>query len=226
MRTCLFVLSFLTPCISFSQNPDHSAFKRNILKIAPQQFAVNSLKIGVERFNTSLSKSYSLYVTVRKDKGNQIQFPTGFDGLGGEFQYRAYLKPLATYLNLEGKAYTQGVYLSGYVQGNSFSGDQFYPYSHFDQNTGSYIVEPFNRHLSIGNWGAGFTIGFQRVLWEIIILDAYIGGGMQWSDVIGQTYGPPSTYYPEYFFSPNYNFTDPEFNGILPKAGIHIGIAL
>ncbi|HCM77463.1 MAG TPA: hypothetical protein DIS90_13850 [Cytophagales bacterium] len=227
MKTPTALLLLLVPVLSFSQNPDDSDLKRNVLKIAPQQFAVKSLKIGVERFNSGFNKSYSLYLTFRKEKSNELQFPAGYDGLGGEFQYRTYLKPLASYQNRNGKGYHQGIYLSGYVQGNAFSGDQFYLYSYVDPTTGGYFVAPFNRRVSIGNWGTGFTIGLQSVLWEVVTLDAYVGGGFQWSDVIGERYGPPPLNYdPEYSLNTTYNYSDPEFQGVLPKAGIHIGIRL
>lgn len=224
MKT-LTALLLLVPVLSFSQHPDDSDLKRNVLKIAPQQFAVKSLKIGVERFNSRFNKSYSLYLTARKEKSNELQFPAGYDGLGGEFQYRTYLQPLASYQNRNGKGYHQGIYLSGYIQGNAFSGDQFYLYSYVDPTTGGYFVAPFNRHVSNGNWGTGFTIGLQRVLWEVVTLDAYVGGGFQWSDVIGERYGPPPLN-SEYSLNTTYNYSDPEFQGVLPKAGIHIGIRL
>lgn len=227
MKTPTALLLLLVPVLSFGQNPGDSVLKRNVLKIAPQQFAVKSLKIGIERFNSAFNKSYSIYLIARKEKNNEFQFPEGYDGLGGEFQFRTYLKPLATYHNRNGKGYDLGVYLSGYIQGHSFSGDQFYLYSVVDQTTGGYFVAPFTRHVSIGNWGTGITIGLQRVLWEIVTLDAYVGGGFQWSDVTGAGYGPPPlNYHAENYGNTANNFSDPEFQGILPKAGVHIGIRL
>ncbi len=227
MKAPTALILFLVPILSFSQNTHDSALKRNVLKVAPQQFTVKSLKLGIEHFNKAFNKSYSLFLIARKERNNQSQFPSGYDGLGGEFQYRTYLKPLASYQNRNGKDYDQGIYLSGYIQGNAFSGDQSYWYSYVDQTTGGYFVAPFNRHLSIGNWGTGFTIGLQRVLWEILTIDAYLGGGIQWSDVNGEAYGPPPiNYKPENSEYPSYNYSDPEFQGILPKAGIHIGIRL
>jgi len=75
---------------------------------------------------------------------------------------------------------------------------------------------------SIGNWGTGFTIGFHRTLWNVLYIDAYLGGGIQWSDVIQMS-------------TPNFNFdnyssysgiTDPAYQGIMPKFGLQLGIAL
>jgi hypothetical protein len=76
---------------------------------------------------------------------------------------------------------------------------------------------------TIWNWGGGFTIGFQRTLLDIIHLDVYAGGGIQWSE-IDFSYSPliqstrPLNEYQDIY--------TPGYEGIMPKFGIQIGITL
>ena len=222
MKFLFFLAGIILPLFLHGQDSDPVGPKRNVLKIAPQQFRVKSLKLGVEHFNASFTHSYSLYATIRKEKDNQIDNPVGYDGLGGEFHYRTYLKPLKSYATRNNKTYTQGIYLSGFIQGHAFSGDQYYQFREFDSNSGEIFTTEYRLHESIGNWATGFTIGLQHVFWQILTVDVYVGGGIQWSDVISSGTLPPN-----YFFtSPTYDYEDPRFNGILPKVGAQIGIGL
>jgi hypothetical protein len=75
---------------------------------------------------------------------------------------------------------------------------------------------------SIGNWGAGFIIGMQRTLWNVLYIDMYIGSGLQWADVIRRE-TPPSSGYQHY---PYRDITTPGYQGILPKFGIQIGVPM
>ena len=217
------LLTFL-PLLSYGQEPDNFELKRNLLKFAPQQFRVKSLKLGIEHFNTSFNKSYSLYFIIRKEKNNQEDYPTGYDGAGIEFQYRAYLKPLQYYTNGDKKGYSQGIYLGVFPRGNSFNGDQFYPYSEYDQ-AGNIIYSVYQTQEKTSNWGTGLIIGLQHVLWKIITVDLYAGGGVQWSDIKKSGSLPPN-YTLYYFYNGGHERYDPGFQGILAKFGAQIGISL
>lgn len=214
----------LFPLLSYSQETDNFELKKNVLKIVPQQFRVKSLKLGVEHFNSTRNRSYSLYVTLRKEKNNQGEYPTGFDGLGGEFQYRTYLKPLKEYTNHNNKKYDQGIYLGGFIQGHGFSGDQFYPDTQFDQVTNTYSTAIYHTQQNVANWATGITIGLQHTFWKLLSIDVYAGGGIQWSDISQSGSLPP--YYGFYYINPGYDYLEPGFQGILPKIGAQIGIGL
>ncbi len=223
MKTLIVCSLLLSPLVGQSQDGSFE-LKRNILKVAPQQFRVKSLKLGVEHLNSNRDRSYSLYVTLRKEKNNQGEYPTGYDGLGGEFQYRAYLKPLKEYSNHNNKKYDQGIYLAGFIQGNGFSGDQFYPDSQYDQVTNTYSTTVYHTHQRISNWATGVMIGLQHTFWKLLSVDVYAGGGVQWSDISQSGSLPP--YYGFYYINPGYDYSEPGFQGILPKVGLQIGIGL
>ena len=72
----------------------------------------------------------------------------------------------------------------------------------------------------ITNGGLGFTIGYQKTLWQVLFLEAFGGGGIQFADrkVTGQA--------PEYAYYDYDTITDPAYKGILPKIGMNIGIGL
>ncbi|MEZ4972029.1 MAG: hypothetical protein R2820_01895 [Cyclobacteriaceae bacterium] len=222
MKLQIIFISALLPVLAGAQVDPQIRLKNNVFKIAPQQFRVKSLKIGLEHINSHHTRSYSVYAIVRKEKNNQLEFPVGYDGLGGEFSYKIYLKPIGEYSTRKGKSFIQGIYVSGFVQGHSFSGDEHYRYVDFNTNTNQPIVTNYEIHESVANWGTGFTIGIQQVFWQILTVDAFVGGGIQWSDVIRTGNEPPQNLY----VSPSYSRDDPRFNGILPKVGVQLGVML
>jgi hypothetical protein len=73
--------------------------------------------------------------------------------------------------------------------------------------------------FGIHNWGGGFTIGYQKTLWQVIFLEAFVGGGIQYSYIIRSGQQGLA------FFRIG-GVTDPGYKGILPKVGLNIGIAL
>jgi len=145
----------------------------------------------------------------------------GYNGLAGELQLRKYISPLKSYTSKNNKVYHQGVYGAAYLQGGSYSGQFTDPYTYYDFNTGTYLTQAQNNYkVAVGNWGFGFTIGYQKTLWEVIFMEAFIGGGIQFSDktVSGGTPNPNDYSYD--------GIIDPSYEGILPKIGLQIGIGL
>lgn len=210
---------------AFSQDEQTLTTPRALFKVVPQSFAINTLKIGAEFFNKNRSKSYSLYLYGRFDSNNSNQtYYYGdefYKGLGGEFQYRKYIGPMKSYVTKRNKNYLQGIYVSGYVQAASYKNEGEFIYYNYDPNTGQQNNYRIVVEESIGNWGTGFTIGVHRTLWSILFIDAYIGGGIQWSDTIHMsTPALPNSYY-------SYSgITSPNYQGIMPKFGIQLGVVL
>ena len=227
MKVILSVLLLLVSIAVAGQSDEILTPPRALFKVAPQNFIANTLKVGVEVFNKTRSKSYSLYLYGRLDSDNNANQPNYYGdyyykGLGSEFQYRKYISPIKSYSTRRGKNYLQGIYVSGYLQGASYVNDGDFIFSSYDQNTGQRSQTLITINETTRNGGTGFTIGVQRTLWNVLFIDAYVGGGVQWSDV-NKTITPSipvNAYYGYYFI------TDPGYQGIMPKFGLQLGIAL
>lgn len=223
MKTLLIgalTFSFLS---AFAQTEPTAAASRTLFKVSPQNFTQNTLKLGFERFNKKFSNSYLLYLTgmVDNDAHEDMYADNyGYDGFGAEFQFRRYVSPLTQYTTKRGRNYYQGIYLSGYVQAGHYSGDRMYE-TYTPNPDGGYFYTDFQVNEDIGNYGMGFTIGVQRTLWNIIFFDLFIGGGVQLSDIIRSGKLPDAMYFADYR-----TITDPGYQGIMPKIGLHIGLGL
>ncbi|MBL7871336.1 MAG: hypothetical protein JNM78_06980 [Cyclobacteriaceae bacterium] len=230
MRIIAFCVLLLgsTSGLSQDQNEQTLTTPRALFKVAPQNFALNTLKIGTEVFNKSGTKSYSLYLYGRFD-GNHESEPhyygdDVYKGVGGEFQYRKYVSPMKSYVTRRNKSYLQGIYVSGYVQAASFKQEGDFTYTTYDWNTGMRNTYSFYVDENTANWGTGFTFGLHRTFWSVLFVDAYLGGGIQWSDtIINYT---PSQPIPNAYYSSYSGITSPDYQGIMPKFGIQLGILL
>jgi len=226
MRVLSLSLFVLISISAICQDQASLSLPRALFKVAPQNFAENTLKIGTEIFNKKRTKSYSLYVYGRFDSNNSSEpYYYGDDfykGLGGEFQYRKYISPLQNYTTRKGKTFLQGIYVSGYLQAAAYKNEGEFIYYSYDPSTGQHTNYHVTMEESIGNWGTGFTIGVHRTLWNVLYIDAYIGGGIQWSDVIRMSNSNLSNYN----YSSYSGITDPAYQGIMPKFGLQLGIAL
>lgn len=225
MKIAVISIFLLASVVASGQDETSLSTLRALFKVAPQNFAINTLKIGAEIFNKNRSKSYSLYLSGRFDSNNNSEpYYYGDDfykGLGGEFQYRKYISPMKNYVTKRNKNYLQGIYVSGYIQAASYKNEGEFIYYSYDPNTGQQNNYMVVVEESIGNWGTGFTIGIHRTLWSVLFIDAYIGGGIQWSDTIHITNPAlPMSYY-------SYTgITSPDYQGIMPKFGVQLGVAL
>jgi len=220
LRLPLIGLLMFSFASSFAQETE--PLSRSVFKMSPQHFTQNALKAGLERFNKTHSASLSLFVTARLDNNeNTADNWEGYDGLAGELQIRKYISPMKARMSKKGNSYHQGVYGAAYVQGGSYSGEFSGEYTTFDPNTGMYTNHVlYNYSESIGNWGLGFTIGYQKTLWQVVFMEAFIGGGVQFSDPISMGMEPDQSPY-QYI-----GITHPAYKGILPKIGVNIGIGL
>jgi hypothetical protein len=195
-----------------------------LFKAAPQNFSVNTFKAGVEVFNKKKVKSITLFVYARLDRnpdtGPYYYYDEYYRGLGGEAIYKKYISAIQDYTTRKNRTFQQGIYWGGYVQGAAYSNSGNYYYHQYRNNQiTTTIVDVYE---SIGNWGTGFVIGIQRVVWNVLYFDLFVGGGMQWSDVIRRE-TPPVSNSQYYAYR---DITSPSYQGIMPKFGLHIGLPI
>lgn len=208
MKKLLVTITFLS-CVTllFAQDDSEYGFKlpKVVMKISPFQFVVSTLELGVEAFNSTYSRSFNASVGFRT--GSNYYYNDGY-GASLELGYRKYVAPMKYRARNNRESY-QGVYYSLFVRGEYFKGESNeYYYGYPDTNTEKiYSIAP------------GFTIGFQKTLWQVILLDAYVGGGVKFSDIQYQTEPPPD-------YEPYYEIFDPGYSGIFPKIGVKIGVGL
>ena len=198
-----------------------TTLSRTVFKLSPQHFIHNSLKAGIEHFNETHSSSTAFFVTGMIENKEYTFQGDGYSGIAGEVQLRKYISPMKSYTSRHGKAYHQGVYGAAYLQGGYYSGDFKDAYSYYDPNTGGMVTQyQYDYNEKVTNGGFGFTIGYQKTLWQVIFLEAFVGGGVQFADKTRSGVSPNPDYY-------DYEgITDPGYKGILPKIGLHIGIGL
>lgn len=223
MKKIILLAAFCIPAfiVSGQETDTPEPLARTIFKLSPQHFVQNSLKAGVERFNPNHSASLAFYVTGMIEHNNYLYEEGGYSGLAGELQLRKYISPMKIVTSRRGKTYHQGIYGAAYVQGGSYSGDFQDQYGYWDPNTGMYVQQVNYAYKDrVWNWGLGFTIGYQKTLWQVLFMEAFVGGGIQFSDRnrTGTT--------PAFYNDNDYGISSPGYKGILPKIGVQIGIGL
>lgn len=194
---------------------------RSIFKLSPQHFFDNSLKVGVERFNQEYSGSFAIFLTgmIDNDQYSGYGFDEGYDGIALEFQLRKYISAMKPTVSKHGRSFHQGVYGAAYAQGGYYEGASQGETYQYDPMTGNTTPVYYNYVHRITNGGFGFTIGYQKTLWEVVFLEAFIGGGIQFSG------SEVSGIKVDDYFSDE-GIIDPAYRGILPKIGLNIGIGL
>jgi hypothetical protein len=219
-------LLILLALASAASGQEVSPTLRSVFKISPQHFTQRQLKVGFERFNKTYTHSFSIYLNALLNSQEITGYSGGYNGLGGEFQYRKYVVPLTEHTSKKGNVFFRGIYVSGYLQGAHYSGNQAGVYYKHDPTTGTNVRTAYDYKDDIGNWGGGFTLGVQQTIWRKIFIDAYVGGGVQFAHQItsGSVPDDPSYYY---FLDPSGSgITALDYQGIMPKIGLQIGIGL
>lgn len=206
------ISTLLLAAISFqySIGQPEPELPRSSIKIAPLHFFSGTFQFGFEFFNPSYSRSLNI----------DLGFRTGSDdyrsanGFSGELGLRKYVKPLTrqeTIINGKEKSFYQGIYYNFYLQGGYFSG----------KDSRSSFLSPFSgvteHDVTITYISPGFYIGLQRTLWEVLMIDIYLGGGFRMAE---------NDYTPELSEEIELDIFDPGYQGIYPKLGIKIGIGL
>lgn len=224
MKGGVFILALMS-IVHVSYAQEKAISKPGVLfKLAPQNFISNTLKVGAEFFSKGKERSYLIFLSgsINPNNNDYSYYPTG---LGAELQYRKYISPLTEYATKRNKAYLQGIYVSGYVQGGSYATEYTdYNYYYDPANPNPPMPPTYTTEETSYNYGAGFTIGFHRTLWKVLFFDAYIGGGLQGSQINKTTTPtPPSNPYQNYSY---YDIGDPRYSGVMPKFGLHVGVML
>lgn len=227
MKAPLFILLSIISIPAFCQDSEELSVPRALFKTTPQSFLTNTLKVGVEVFNKTRTKSYSLYLSGRLDGDNgapAFYYEDDFyRGLGGEFWYRKYLNGFSVRKTKRDREFIHGVYVAGYLTGGSYVNKGEFTTNHRDFNTGQVTSTSYYVDDNILNVGTGFTIGYHRTLWKTLFLDIYIGGGAQISE-IDRKYDPITS--SDYYYSSYNGIASPGYQGIVPKFGIALGVAL
>jgi hypothetical protein len=212
MKNLLFAIFLSTPLLSIAQEEIKPAFTlpRSVIKLAPLQFFSNTLELGLESFNKDFSRSFDGSIGFRSGASD---FEDG-RGLALELGYRKYVSPMKLRVRKDRQFY-QGIYYNVAVKGSYFSGT-YRDYYYYDPNTGSSYTQDYDQKVKAIS--PSFTLGLQKTLWQIILLDVYVGGGIRFSDVDSEL-PDPNYYYGDGIFGPAYD-------GIYPKIGAKIGVGL
>lgn len=219
MRTYLLLLAGTCILCSTAQAQEPDTLSRTVFKLSPQHFIQNSLKAGVERFNKNHSASFAIFITGMIDNEVWSYSEGGYDGIGGELQLRKYISPMKPFTSKRGKINQQGIYGALYAQGGYYTGafrGQTYTYEPMNSSPTLVTYDYGHRLL---NGGLGFTIGYQKTLWQVVFMEAFLGGGIQFArhDISG-------TDAEAYLIDDG--ITAPGYQGIIPKIGLMIGIGL
>ncbi len=222
----LIAIVCLTSSMVRAQDPatvslDNPLPSRTVFKLSPQHFAVNSLKAGIERFNADRAASFVVMITGRLEDEDDPFDGTSYDGLAGEFQLRKYISPMKPRISRNGNSFYEGIYGAVYLQGGFYSSSYSDNYTTYDPDTGNPTQVGYNYDMKVRNGGLGFAIGYQKTLWHVVFLEAFIGGGIQFAGHEITGYKPKPV-----MFDTDGGITDPIYEGILPKIGLNIGIGL
>ncbi len=191
-----------------------------LFKISPQHFGVNTLQIGTEHFNSTLSKSLAIDLGIR----HHGQFLNTEDlverGVDVGFQYRTYVRALRYFVTTRKRTLVQGIYAGPFVNAGMVRSRQVTGY--YTSSFSSSAPPRFEQTITQNDFedyffATGFTIGVQRVFWNVLAVDVFAGGGMRWSNIR--------------FLEPqrqqlNTDVTTPGYQGIFPRIGVKIGITL
>ena len=191
--------------------------KNNTFKIGPTNLFANTILLGYER---SLSPRASVQLfggfTLNQPKNGYYEEVKGFSG---ELQIRYYLKPsknlngffVAPFFKYESLTFTN---LDLTKMDNNY-GYNNYPYN----NTGT--TSPVTITKDEANrtyYNGGIIFGYQLIISNVFVIDAYAGGGMKYTEKGG---GYPESGSDDFGSFIRYNQLFE--TGIAPKIGVRIG---
>ena len=206
MRKLFILLSLFLVSIS-------SQAQKSFLKISPFHFFDGTLKMSYERPISSdksinISGGFHLIEDGGWNYGDQI-------GWMGEIQLRKYLV-----IQEKKESKLSGIYVAPYFKGGYFryKEDNGYYLATYDNN-GYYIEDIWHYNTDeyeIKNYNVGILMGAQIILSNIVSLEIFLGGGVQYAD-IEDIRGNLPYYYNDTPFSRGYT-------GVVPKAGFNFGV--
>jgi hypothetical protein len=209
----LLAMTLFLPVVVHAQQ-DVPALPRTLFKFSPQHIGLATLLSEVERFNAARSRSYSFGVGVtyqgQFEQPEQTPVRRGFQ-MG--FQYRKYIKPLA----IAGKSASQGIYVGGFADAgfNRTRELRGWRPDREDPRRVNHIYSDYETLF----FASGFTLGVQRVFWNVLAVDVFAGGGLRLNQIQMVELG-------ERWAMPHQEIYLPEHEGIFPRIGLKVGIAL
>jgi hypothetical protein len=224
MKSLTIILACKAMTVAFGQTELTEKPIRYIFKTSPQHLVVNVLKVGCEIVNQSGTGSYQVMLHAIANNKNETYWSSSipYNGFGTELMFKKYLYPLQTITTRKGRQFSQGIYLGGFIQGGIYSGDFEGTDSDYswDETSQTYVrtESDYDYSTKAKNVAAGFTIGFHRVYWKVLSLDAFIGAGYQAGH---QKITGTRSEWAEF-----YDFKKPHFYGVLPKFGLNLGLVL
>ena len=195
--------------------------KKTAISFTPTYILRSTLQVGVQRFNKYQDRSFSLYGAIT-GLNNDFLEETGY---AAEAQYRFYVKRFKVRTNLNEKSYQQGIYVGLWARGEQF--EQKYDYenvSYFDNAN----RERFLSYIGTQNTQAlsgGIQFGFQQTFAKFFFIDLYVGGGYRGTTIETQIefQNTEETQHDKIMRWHNGIF-DRAFQGVLPRAGVNLGV--
>lgn len=194
---------------------------RTLFKVSPQHFIASTLQVGIEHFNTDFSKSWNFSIGLRNQGNNQNTYNDEVRGGELDLQYRRYVRPFQTFTSRRNRTYAQGIYVGPFLNGGFYTVDNRYTSTWtYTNSTGQSVTQTdtYGSEYETQHLAAGFTIGLQRTFWEVLTLDAFVGGGLRATNLRMISSGDRNNIYN--------GLLDPAFSGIFPRIGFKVGIAL
>lgn len=224
MKYKMFLLLLVFCSFIANAQETEKKYASTIFKISPQHFASNSIKMGLEFFKNP-TRSFSIYLGARTGNDDPYySYSNELDGFFAEGQFRKYVKPFEEITTKKNRTFSQGIYVAAFFQGGGYQGDVTYTEPIYS-STGVYLgTTQYKYQQNVVNGAGGFTIGIHRVYWDVLYIDVYVGGGLQLSNLERSGDVPSPNTYNDYYYSSD--FIDPNFQGVIPKIGIQIGLGL
>jgi hypothetical protein len=203
MKKSSYLIMFFCFGLFYSGSAQNSV---NIIKIIPQTLINNTLKFSWEhatsaKTSLNVSPSISLY-----DRKNEKVFGAGID-----VARKIYVSKMDSAAPLKGFYGAASVCYAFYTT----------EYTKYDDSTGvvySYSNAAFTEHKyneKIHQVGADLYLGYQFPIKDVLYIDIFLGGGLRYSFSSEEK----NSYYKS-------GINDYAFTGIIPKAGIKIGLKI
>ena len=201
-RTTLFIIALLSLTILNAQE--------RLIKISPFHFADATFNISVEK---SLKVDYTLNFSGGIHLIEEGWSSVEEKGITTEFQLRKYV---LNFNNSESNL--NGIYVAPFAQISYFRMHDLYRnwLYEYDDVTGDYIgsfLEETNINASSKSGQVGVVMGIQYIMSDVILVDFFLGGGVQYAVESGNR--------------DRYNDIGSRFyTGVMPKIGFNFGVKL
>lgn len=195
--------------------------KKTAISFTPTYIFRSTLQIGVQRFNKYQDRSFNLYGAVT-GLNNDFLSENGF---AAEAQYRLYVKRFKVRTNLNEKVYQQGIYVGFWARGEVFEGKYAYQDIDFFTPQGNIEFITYKGTRNVEALSGGIQFGFQQTFAEYFFIDLYIGGGYRAANTDTQTdiQNTQEIRHQDVMRWHNGVF-DRAFEGVLPRAGVSLGV--